>query len=69
MGRRIGRGYATALLPAGERRLTEKGAHARGKEPTPEDAVVRDRCWRCILVHQACSLHFGLDLIMELTRH
>jgi hypothetical protein len=26
-------------------------------------------CWRCILVHQACSLHFGLDLIMELTRH
>jgi hypothetical protein len=26
-------------------------------------------CWRCILVHLACSLHFGLDLIMELTRH
>jgi hypothetical protein len=26
-------------------------------------------CWRCILVHQACSLHFGLDLIMQLTRH
>jgi hypothetical protein len=26
-------------------------------------------CWRCILVHQICSLHFGLDLIMELTRH
>jgi hypothetical protein len=26
-------------------------------------------CWRCILVHQACSLHFGLNLIMELTRH
>jgi hypothetical protein len=23
----------------------------------------------CILVHQTCSLHFGLDLIMELTRH
>jgi hypothetical protein len=21
------------------------------------------------LVHQACSSHFGLDLIMELTRH
>jgi hypothetical protein len=27
------------------------------------------RCWRCILLHQTCSLHFGLDLIMELTRH
>jgi hypothetical protein len=26
-------------------------------------------CWRCILVHLACSLHFGLDLIIELTRH
>jgi hypothetical protein len=26
-------------------------------------------CWRCILVHLACSLHFGLDLIMELTCH
>jgi hypothetical protein len=26
-------------------------------------------CGRCILVHLACSLHFGLDLIMELTRH
>jgi hypothetical protein len=26
-------------------------------------------CWRCILVHQACSLHFGLDLIMELIGH
>jgi hypothetical protein len=26
-------------------------------------------CWRCILVHQTCSLHFSLDLIMELTRH
>jgi hypothetical protein len=26
-------------------------------------------CWRCILVHQTCSLHFGLDLFMELTRH
>jgi hypothetical protein len=26
-------------------------------------------CWRCILVHLACSIHFGLDLIMELTRH
>jgi hypothetical protein len=26
-------------------------------------------CWWCILVHQTCSLHFGLDLIMELTRH
>jgi hypothetical protein len=26
-------------------------------------------CWRCILVHLACSLHFGLDLIMELTHH
>jgi hypothetical protein len=24
---------------------------------------------RCILVHQTCSLHFGLDLIMERTRH
>jgi hypothetical protein len=22
-----------------------------------------------LTVHQACSLHFGLDLIMELTRH
>jgi hypothetical protein len=26
-------------------------------------------CWRCILVHQTCLLHFGLDLFMELTRH
>jgi hypothetical protein len=26
-------------------------------------------CWWCILVHLACSLHFGLDLIMELTHH
>jgi hypothetical protein len=26
-------------------------------------------CRRCILVHLVCSLHFGLDLIMELTRH
>jgi hypothetical protein len=26
-------------------------------------------CWRCILLHQTYSLHFGLDLIMELTRH
>jgi hypothetical protein len=24
---------------------------------------------QCILVHQTCSLHFGLDLNMELTRH
>jgi hypothetical protein len=31
--------------------------------------VQLDGCWRCILVHLACSLHFGLDLIMELTRH
>jgi hypothetical protein len=31
--------------------------------------VMDGRCWRCILVHQACSLHFGLDLFMELTRH
>jgi hypothetical protein len=23
----------------------------------------------CILVHQTCSLHFGLDLFMALTRH
>jgi hypothetical protein len=29
----------------------------------------RHHCWRCILVHLACSLHFGLDLIMELTHH
>jgi hypothetical protein len=28
-----------------------------------------DHCWRCILEHQTCSLHFGLDLFMELTRH
>jgi hypothetical protein len=27
------------------------------------------RCWRCILVHQTCSLYFGLNLFMELTRH
>jgi hypothetical protein len=26
-------------------------------------------CLRCILVHQTCLLHFGLDLIMELTLH
>jgi hypothetical protein len=30
---------------------------------------IQGKCWRCILVHLACSLHFGLDLIMELTRH
>jgi hypothetical protein len=32
-------------------------------------AEVHVNCWRCILVHQTCSLHFGLDFIMELTRH
>jgi hypothetical protein len=29
----------------------------------------RHTCWRCILVHQTCLLHFGLDFLMELTFH
>jgi hypothetical protein len=23
-------------------------------------------CWQCILIHQSCSLHFGMNLIMKL---
>jgi hypothetical protein len=44
--------------------------------PTPEVThsallpfICQNHCWRCILVPLACSLHFGLDLIMELIRH
>jgi hypothetical protein len=38
-------------------------------EVTKEERIPENLCWRCILVHLACSLHFGLDLIIELTRH
>jgi hypothetical protein len=38
--------------------------------PTEGEALTieyEQDCWRCILVHQTCPLHFGLDLFMELT--
>jgi hypothetical protein len=44
--------------------VARKARRSRRSEP-----VQGRGCWRCILVHQACLLHFGLDFIMELTRH
>jgi hypothetical protein len=65
-------------LPTKERKVPNscfQGSFASREENVGEMHLFRrslhhaSPCWRSILVHLACSLHFGLDLIMELTRH
>jgi hypothetical protein len=58
------RGGRGALFYAGR---VDPVCRCRSRPPFPTRSP--PCCWRCILVHLACSLHFGLNLIMELTRH